>query len=271
MEAERRKTPGSGFSSIPMARSDGCLLPALDLAQRNMGAQAFFTYNAFTNNCQVFLMAILKAFSQLGYITLTSNVQQFIFQDVAKLAQNLSAFTKHFAQAVTDTAHRVHIFLKGRGFEFNQHHGNQISRVLDANGPYTRRQHIEDLDPDSTRAMWELSNSFDSKEHEFLRSSVHPQQYKARLAILNEQAPPEFWRNFMNYPSYERPLDEEEMQAVEGQGVPFTEFIDGYAINPNDLMNPEEHAEALQEQTDYYADGMVPIPELDQSQLAPPF
>jgi hypothetical protein len=73
-------------------------------------ADKFFTYDAFTNNCQDFIMAILLG-SGLG----TPSLYNFVKQPVDKLLTELPEYTAPVARAITDTAGAIDTILYGRG------------------------------------------------------------------------------------------------------------------------------------------------------------
>jgi hypothetical protein len=71
----------------------------LDRTRKQMGDTNFFTYDAFTNNCQVFLLNVLKANSML-----TPTAQDFILQPIDKLVNELPSYMKPVAKTLTDIA-----------------------------------------------------------------------------------------------------------------------------------------------------------------------
>ena len=71
------------------------------------GNPSFYRYSAINNNCQDFVLAMLRA----GGV-LTSNLQTFIKQDVSQL---LPRFVSKIADKVTDVAHEVDVVMEGEG------------------------------------------------------------------------------------------------------------------------------------------------------------
>jgi hypothetical protein len=257
-ENKRKSTTGYGSMVVPVLRED-TLLNILNRARSIMGENNFFTYNAFSNNCQNFLNSIMSAAGQLGDVSYTTAIQQFVFQPVEQLAQNLSSFTKTFAQTTTNLAHRVNILLKGRGF--TPHHANQIAQVFQASGPYVRKKHIDELEAGSFQGIWHLSNMFESDKHSYLRSSEHPQQLKDRLHVLNNQAgTTEFFNNFIDHPTYIQQASQQQQATAEAT-APYVEFVNGFAIDPNDIMTAEEAELAKQQRVSYIASKMLPTME----------
>lgn len=90
--------------SIPIT-----LKQMLDKAQELQGDR-FFLYDAFTNNCQMFLQGILDA---NGLSTPKSTA--FILQDVETLLQRVPKIVSPFAKALTNVAGLFNVALKGRG------------------------------------------------------------------------------------------------------------------------------------------------------------
>lgn len=74
----------------------------------------FIPYNAFTNNCQSFLMGMLK-----GSSILTSEASTFLKQDLKKLVENTPSLSKIIAKGVVDFAGNV---------------DNAVSAVMDKHG-----------------------------------------------------------------------------------------------------------------------------------------
>ena len=71
----------------------------LENTRKAMGDKNFFTYDAFTNNCQVFLMNVLKANGLL-----TDASKSFIVQPIENLVKELPGYMKPVARALTDIA-----------------------------------------------------------------------------------------------------------------------------------------------------------------------
>ena len=87
----------------------GTLKTLLSTTLGEMGDGAFWTYNAFTNNCQTFLLNVLGA-NQL----LSPQLQDFIKQPIDDIARELPSYTMAVSQGITDTARRVRtLFGKG--------------------------------------------------------------------------------------------------------------------------------------------------------------
>jgi hypothetical protein len=84
------------FKSVPMKGSI-TLSTLMDKTQAMMGSQ-FFPYNAFNNNCQVFINDVLKANHLL-----TPELHEWLFQNVDQIASELPSYTKAIANAVTTT------------------------------------------------------------------------------------------------------------------------------------------------------------------------
>lgn len=71
----------------------------LDKAQQRMGTKNFFDYDAFTNNCQDWVIAVLTA----AGLT-TPQLTQFVKQPLDKVVESLPAYTPLVAKAATTAA-----------------------------------------------------------------------------------------------------------------------------------------------------------------------
>jgi hypothetical protein len=88
----------------------GLTLEALhERALRGMGKDAFFTYDAFNNNCQVFIDQLLR-FNGL----LTTELHAFLFQPVQGLLRELPGYTSKLAKAATTLGALADVALHGK-------------------------------------------------------------------------------------------------------------------------------------------------------------
>ena len=71
------------------------LLTAVENTYKKMGSN-FFSYDAFTNNCQNYIMNFLSANGLL-----TSDAKNFIYQPVDDMVKKLPSYVKKFASGVT--------------------------------------------------------------------------------------------------------------------------------------------------------------------------
>jgi len=86
----------------------------MDKAQQSQGID-FFKYDAFRNNCQVFLMTILRANGLM-----TPQIQAFILQDVGSILKELPAHTSPFANLTTNLAAVADRVLQGNGLTISR-------------------------------------------------------------------------------------------------------------------------------------------------------
>jgi hypothetical protein len=86
----------------------GNLFSLIGTTQAQMG-KTFWTYDAFKNNCQDFILNVLGANDLL-----TDQLQKFIKQDVDSIAHEIPSYVSPFARAITDTASRFRT-ITGRG------------------------------------------------------------------------------------------------------------------------------------------------------------
>jgi hypothetical protein len=93
----------------------------LENGQKFMGSK-WFSYDAFTNNCQDFLQAIILSNPPLQKENPTAI--NFIKQDTSGLTRDLSGTTKNLFSGITTLANRLNVLAKGKGFDPNNidHH-----------------------------------------------------------------------------------------------------------------------------------------------------
>ena len=89
----------AGAELYPVAvKGDITIADFLEKGRRQMGT-AFYTYNAFTSNCQTWVMNMVSANGLL-----TQEGRKWIKQDIDKLIQELPELTKTAAVKITDVA-----------------------------------------------------------------------------------------------------------------------------------------------------------------------
>ena len=71
---------------------------------------SFFTYDAFTNNCQQFVLGLLRANG-----IASSYAEQFINQSAEKLIQKLPSYTQGIVRGITDLGALVNRVFEGKG------------------------------------------------------------------------------------------------------------------------------------------------------------
>ena len=90
----------------------------LDRAQGAGGAD-YFKYDAFTNNCQMFINLLLDA-NNLN----SPEARAFVLQDVGQLLKKLPGYTSKFARALTDVAGVANVAIFGEGHGKGTHREN---------------------------------------------------------------------------------------------------------------------------------------------------
>lgn len=103
-----RVQDNSEYKPIPM-KGPVTFRQLLDRAQKELGDD-FFLYDAFKNNCQVFIRELLS-----GSGLLTTEADKFLFQDIDKLVRQLPGHTGHVARALTDLGAMADVVVSGRG------------------------------------------------------------------------------------------------------------------------------------------------------------
>jgi hypothetical protein len=84
----------------------------LDSGLRLVGPEAFFRYDAFSNNCQAWVMSLLR-----GSGLSTPQLETFVLQPVDHLLTKLPGYTSAVAKGVTDLAGVADVMLNGAGLE----------------------------------------------------------------------------------------------------------------------------------------------------------
>jgi hypothetical protein len=81
----------------------------LEKTRKRMGDTRFFGYDAFKNNCQVFILELLRSEALAD-----GNVKKFVYQDTRKIAEQIPEFNKKIMNFATD-AGNVFSKLLGNG------------------------------------------------------------------------------------------------------------------------------------------------------------
>lgn len=90
----------------------------LNKTKDEMGIKRFFYYDAFTDNCQIFINSIM-ANNEL--LQLNPDLEKFIMQDYRTLIKNVSPTTKKVMAGITNLGRRFNILIHGKGFTFPEH------------------------------------------------------------------------------------------------------------------------------------------------------
>jgi len=93
----------------------------LDNGKSAMGVDAFFKYDAFKNNCQSWIMGLMKA---NNLVSGNQGLEAFVYQDLQELASELP-FTHKVANATTNLASKLDTLIKGKGLSLS---GYMVSR-----------------------------------------------------------------------------------------------------------------------------------------------
>jgi len=100
--------PNAETVEVPMSGSI-TLQHLMDAAQQATGP-SFFTYDAFNNNCQIFINNILNA-NGLN----NSELHQFIMQDTVQILQELPSYIKPVSRIITNIAGIADRIIQGEG------------------------------------------------------------------------------------------------------------------------------------------------------------
>lgn len=124
---------GEGVESqeVPLEGKQFTLNQMMEKARQDAGDKVFFTYSALgANNCQNFLSYLLR-----GQGLYNEKAQEFIFQDISEMVEELPDYVKKFAQGTTDFAAT---FNKLTG-QAKKGRGQSTSRYLPAGAQVTKR------------------------------------------------------------------------------------------------------------------------------------
>jgi hypothetical protein len=92
-----KATSSSEFMKVGNPPTTTTIMDLLNRTQRKMGNRDYFTYSAFHNNCQTFVMSILSAND-----VLTPEIRDFVYQPVDELLKRLPGYTEPVATAVAN-------------------------------------------------------------------------------------------------------------------------------------------------------------------------
>lgn len=96
-----RSLPSTG-EQVQVSGTNKSFEEFLEKGRKAMGDHYFFQYNAFENNCQDFLIGLLRANG-----ILTSEASTFIKQDAVALMKKMPSYLSRIAQGATDAAGRL--------------------------------------------------------------------------------------------------------------------------------------------------------------------
>lgn len=84
----------------------------MDRAQQAAGDR-FFSYDAFDNNCQDFILGVLRA----NHVAMSEEASKFVKQDISNVIKEQPKYVQKVAQGVTNLGHRVNEVFGGGGME----------------------------------------------------------------------------------------------------------------------------------------------------------
>ena len=87
--------------NVNMQQKKLSLFDLMNNARRKVGDKQFFEYDAFSTNCQRFIMDLLES-SKLS----TPELTNFIMQDVQSIAEKLPSYVPKVAKTITDIANK---------------------------------------------------------------------------------------------------------------------------------------------------------------------
>lgn len=105
----KKPTSDTEFMPVPLNGRKPSFTEFLKNAEERKGTD-YFLYNAFSNNCQDFVMNLLEANDLL-----TSQVAAFVKQPIEQLVKGLPGYTEAVAKGVTDLGAAVNYVIEGEG------------------------------------------------------------------------------------------------------------------------------------------------------------
>ena len=97
IQRSTNEAQGTQYQDVPLNGRTVTLNEMVNRTRTMMGDEKFFTYDAFTNNCQIFVKSLLQSVGLL-----TPNALTFLFLTVDKLIKELPGYTSKVARFVTD-------------------------------------------------------------------------------------------------------------------------------------------------------------------------
>lgn len=212
------------FVNIPVSQQL-TLQEMMDRAQQ-MGGSEYFKYDAFTNNCQMFIIGILNA-SGLN----STPVQTFVLQDVDTLLTKLPSYTSPLARTLTNLGGLANVAMYGEGEDdaivmkpkafFKEHSGlvKMLTNVSD-----TLKAEAEDQSTEA-KGMRRKLEGRNTKKVGGVR--LHGRMCLTGGAGEEEQAPP---------PSFEEYLQSRGFKKAPSPSIQTGENSFREVVNPNDTV-----------------------------------
>jgi virulence-associated protein VapD len=111
---------------IPLNGKQFTINEMLETAKARVGDEAFYKYDPFTNNCQVFIKMCLE--SEGLY---TEDAKAFLFQDVSEIYKRLPSYVTKFSRGLTDVG-AVANRITGQGIGRETIGGSRASAIMAA-------------------------------------------------------------------------------------------------------------------------------------------
>ena len=101
---------GAEFMEVPI-RNRVSFNHMINGAKRILGDDRFYRYDSFKSNCQMFVIALMKA---IGVDS--ASVREWVFQDISELVKQMPKYVNTFANAITNISGLADVALHGEGF-----------------------------------------------------------------------------------------------------------------------------------------------------------
>jgi hypothetical protein len=108
-----KKSNGEEHMNVNLNNNNITINELLTNTQNIMGNENFYKYDAFKNNCQIFVLSLLK-----GLGINNSQYNDFVKQDVSKLIKNFPSLNP-IANVITGIGEKANILINGGGLKKN--------------------------------------------------------------------------------------------------------------------------------------------------------
>ena len=170
--AAEKLSDGAEFVRVALPRADDAnaitIRSLLEKTKEYMGPQAFTDYNARNNNCQDFVMAILKANGMC-----TELLESFTHQDAETIFQGMPEVVTAIAETMTDAAaaadaivekNRIgfrkfiaNVAQKSKELSCSEQHGSFVKKARELDEQYGKDEEIPEGELRETMAQLQLS------------------------------------------------------------------------------------------------------------------
>jgi len=147
----------------------------LESTEKSMGKEQFIGYSAKDNNCQDFLVAVLKS-NSMG----DSNTLEFVKQDTRQLFEGMD-YLRKFANTITDIGARVNVITSGEGISDSQFFDSNNVKSVDfpqemkgeGQGEKRKAEYSTSTPPRQAPLSYQIGNEISTILNEELNEDTH--------------------------------------------------------------------------------------------------